>query len=278
MKKIKFHRFLIPVLITFLFLGTNAQTSSKVQTVFHYRIPEFYSDNEDVKKSVANIKELITEKGTVLSRLQVSEPEKYIYNVWGSEKNIRVLEDRIEFTNKDETTSVSFKHIVNSFGYYSIGGRISGIILGDFSIAVREKEGGQKLKNEFDLLIKKNKNLYYEARTAQLLLFEPTAAEYRALKVKPPVSEEQRKYIVQANAFNEKKMYYEAIRLYEQAIVVDQTAYPTAYSNLALLSAQVKQYDNAIYHMKKYLLLVPDATDARGAQDKIYEWETQIAR
>jgi hypothetical protein len=40
-----------------------------------------------------------------------------------------------------------------------------------------------------------------------------------------------------------------------------------------LLSAQVKQYDDAIYHMKKYLLLVPDASDARGAQDKIYEWE-----
>jgi hypothetical protein len=25
--------------------------------------------------------------------------------------------------------------------------------------------------------------------------------------------------------------------------------------------------------MKKYLLLEPDASDARGAQDKIYEWE-----
>jgi hypothetical protein len=25
--------------------------------------------------------------------------------------------------------------------------------------------------------------------------------------------------------------------------------------------------------MKKYLMLVPDAADARAAQDRIYEWE-----
>jgi hypothetical protein len=28
--------------------------------------------------------------------------------------------------------------------------------------------------------------------------------------------------------------------------------------------------------MKKYLMLVPDAADAREAQDKIYEWEAFI--
>ena len=29
--------------------------------------------------------------------------------------------------------------------------------------------------------------------------------------------------------------------------------------------------------MKKYLLLEPDASDARSAQDKIYEWKAQLA-
>jgi tetratricopeptide (TPR) repeat protein len=262
-----------------VFMGMTISTfNATAQNLNHYRIPEFYSDNEDVKKSVAIIKELVTGKGTVVSRLQSVEPGKEDYLTWGTEKNIRVLEDRIEFTNKDESTNVTFKHIVNGFGYFSIGGKIQGVILGDFRIAVREKGGGQNLKNEFDILIKKNKNLYYEARKSQLVLFEPTAAEYRALKVKPPVSEVQRKFIVQANAFNEKKMFNEAIALYEQAIGVDQTAYPAAYSNLSLLSAQVKDYDSAIHNMKKYLLLVPDASDARGAQDKIYEWEALIAK
>jgi hypothetical protein len=42
---------------------------------------------------------------------------------------------------------------------------------------------------------------------------------------------------------------------------------------MALLSAQMKRFNSAISYMKQYLMLVPDAKDARSAQDKIYEWE-----
>jgi len=108
--------------------------------------------------------------------------------------------------------------------------------------------------------------------------FKPLAAEYCALKVKPTVTEEQRKYIVQANALNQQKMYEKAIELYTKAIEIDQTAYPAAYSNLALLSAQLHKFDAAIYYMKKYLLLEPEASEARSAQDKIYEWEIMMQK
>jgi len=108
---------------------------------------------------------------------------------------------------------------------------------------------------------------------SQLVLFESVAAQYRALQVKPPVSEGQRKLIVQANVLNQQKMYDKAIEIYNKANEVDQTSYPAAYSNLALLSAQLHKFDAAIYYMKKYLMLEPGASDARGAQDKIYEWE-----
>ncbi|MGE5457344.1 MAG: tetratricopeptide repeat protein [Methanococcaceae archaeon] len=104
--------------------------------------------------------------------------------------------------------------------------------------------------------------------------FKPLAAQYCALKEKPQISEEQRKFIVQANIFNEQKNYEKAIELYKKAIELDQTAFPAGYSNLALLSAQLSQYDEAIFYMKKYLLLEPDAVEARADQDKIYEWET----
>ena len=73
-------------------------------------------------------------------------------------------------------------------------------------------------------------------------------------------------------------MYDKAIELYNKAIEVDQSAYPAGYSNLALLSAQINKFDAAIFYMKKYLLLEPEATDARSAQDKIYEWEAQITK
>jgi len=112
----------------------------------------------------------------------------------------------------------------------------------------------------------------------QLAVFNSRAAQYRALTKKPPVSEKQRKYIVQANAANQQKDYSGAIEMYRKALDVDPTSYPGAYFNLALLSAQVKRFNPAIGYMKQYLSLVPDAADARSAQDKIYEWEFMLRK
>ncbi|MHB1379703.1 MAG: hypothetical protein ACYCX0_08790 [Desulfurivibrionaceae bacterium] len=115
-------------------------------------------------------------------------------------------------------------------------------------------------------------------RDERLALFQAKAAQYRGMKVKPPVSEEQRRYIVQANALNERKNYAGAIDLYTKTIEIDPVSYPEAYFNLALLSAQMQRFKPAIAHMKQYLLLAPEAKDARGGQDKIYEWELMLQR
>lgn len=106
-----------------------------------------------------------------------------------------------------------------------------------------------------------------------LALFKPVAEQYHALQVKPSVTEMQRKYIVQANAFNAEKKYSKALELYEKVIEINSTTYPSAYYNMALIAAQTEDYTSAIFNMKKYLLLAPDAPDSRAAQDKIYEWE-----
>ena len=103
--------------------------------------------------------------------------------------------------------------------------------------------------------------------------FEAKVAEYRATGIKPPVTEEQRKYIVQANARSKRKEYLDAIYLYRKVIDLDPVSYPAAYFNMALLSGQMRRYDRAIDYMKQYLMIEPDAKDARSAQDKIYEWE-----
>ena len=111
-----------------------------------------------------------------------------------------------------------------------------------------------------------------------LAQFKPIAEQYRALTVKLPISEEQRRYIVQANALSEEKDYVRAISMYNKVIEMDPVAYPAAYSNLALLTAAIKNYDGAIFYMKKYLLLGPEDADARSAQDKIYEWEIKVPK
>jgi tetratricopeptide (TPR) repeat protein len=112
----------------------------------------------------------------------------------------------------------------------------------------------------------------------RLALFESKAAEYRVLKTKPQVPEEQRKYIVQANALSQKKEYSKAIDLYLKAVDLDIVSYPGAYFNLALLSAQMNRFTSAISYMKQYLQLEPEAQDARSAQDKIYEWELKTGK
>jgi tetratricopeptide (TPR) repeat protein len=121
------------------------------------------------------------------------------------------------------------------------------------------------------------KQLQKKIDESQLIVFEQKALEYRNLKIKPPVSEEQRKYIVQANSMTQLKKYDEAIKLYNKVIEADQTN-PIVYYNQALLFAQVKRFDTAIDRMKKYLILSPEASDARSAQDKIYEWEILIQK
>ncbi|BDU72683.1 hypothetical protein METEAL_18570 [Mesoterricola silvestris] len=109
-----------------------------------------------------------------------------------------------------------------------------------------------------------------EGRAAQS---ETLAAQYRALKTKPPVSEAQRRFIVQANAYNQMKNYEQALEHYQKALDLEPLSYPAAYFNMALLSAQLGRYRAAMAYMKQYLLLEPEAKDARSGQDKIYEWE-----
>lgn len=123
-------------------------------------------------------------------------------------------------------------------------------------------------------------NIYYiqyplinKRRDSLIELFKPIALKYNSLKEKPIVSEAQRKLFIQADKFNQQKNYIEAIKLYNKAIAIDQIAFPEAHLNLALLYAQANFFDYAILCMKKYLLLEPEADDARNAQDKIYEWE-----
>ncbi len=116
-----------------------------------------------------------------------------------------------------------------------------------------------------------------KSRDARLSLFKAKLSQYRA-GVKPPVTEEQRRLLVQANALSQRKDYPGAIDLYLKALDVDPVAYPGAYFNLALLSAQMEQYKPAIDYMKQYLLLEPGAKDARSGQDKIYEWELMLQK
>ncbi|HEY3488749.1 MAG TPA: tetratricopeptide repeat protein [Candidatus Deferrimicrobiaceae bacterium] len=98
------------------------------------------------------------------------------------------------------------------------------------------------------------------------------AATYRALPVKPPVSEDTRRLVVQAETLAKAN---DAVGAAEKLSAAIRTApwLPVARYNMAMVHAMAGDYDAAIDAMNVYLELAPDAKDARQAKDKIYEWE-----
>ncbi len=106
--------------------------------------------------------------------------------------------------------------------------------------------------------------------------FAESAARYRALSEKPSLPESIRAFKVGAeNAVREKRPA-DAVNQYRKG-VQSYPAWPQARFNLALLYAEMNIPEGAIAEMEKYLLLVPDAANARQAQDKIYEWKSKLA-
>jgi tetratricopeptide (TPR) repeat protein len=108
--------------------------------------------------------------------------------------------------------------------------------------------------------------------------FSSLAEEYKKTDAKPQITEEQRKYIVQANAFAEEKNYSRAIETFNKVLAINPTSYPAAYYNLAFIYGQITDYSVAIFNMKKYLMLATEAEDARKGQDQIYIWESKLGQ
>lgn len=104
--------------------------------------------------------------------------------------------------------------------------------------------------------------------------FEQTARSYRASAVKPALAEEARRFKIQAEGAVRDKAFEDAVDLYAQALEVAPW-WPDGHFNRALVLSEIRDFPEAIRAMKRYLQLVPDAPDARAAQDKIYEWERQ---
>ncbi|MGQ0544313.1 MAG: hypothetical protein ACT4P3_03150 [Betaproteobacteria bacterium] len=107
--------------------------------------------------------------------------------------------------------------------------------------------------------------------------FAAAAEQYRAANPKPEFPEDARRYRVQAEAMLRDKLFMEAAEFYGEALRIAPW-WPEGRFNRALVLGEVKDYAEAGREMKRYLQLVPDAPNARAAQDKIYEWESKAGR
>lgn len=101
--------------------------------------------------------------------------------------------------------------------------------------------------------------------------FEALAAAYRADPGAYIVTEEVRAYKVQAETAVQEKKLFHAVQRFRDALITSPW-WPQGNFNLALIYSELELYQLATASMEKYLKLVPDAPNARAAQDKIYAW------
>jgi len=102
--------------------------------------------------------------------------------------------------------------------------------------------------------------------------FNAMAKQFQAFSQPPVLPEEARKFGVQAETAIRNKNLVAAADSYRSELTVTPW-WPQSHFNLALILAELKRNPEAIEEMKKYLALVPNAANARQAQDKIYAWE-----
>lgn len=102
--------------------------------------------------------------------------------------------------------------------------------------------------------------------------FDKAAQAYRAASPKPDLPESARRFKIQAEGAVRDKNLDAAADLYAQALTIAPW-WPEGRYNRALVLAETSDYAEAVAEMNRYLALVPDAANARAAQDKIYAWE-----
>lgn len=107
--------------------------------------------------------------------------------------------------------------------------------------------------------------------------FADVVRQYRGTRPKPVLSEEARKFKVQAEFAISQKRFSDALSHYSSALEAAPW-WPEGHFNSALIFAETEDYESAIASMQRYLQLVPEAPDARAAQDRVYQWQSMLPR
>lgn len=104
--------------------------------------------------------------------------------------------------------------------------------------------------------------------------FEDVVRNYRASNPRPAVPEAVRRYQVMAEDAIRNKRFTDAVADYSAGLKVAPW-WPQGHFNAAVVLGELHYYGEAIDQMQKYLALVPDAPNARAAQDQVYRWQSE---
>jgi tetratricopeptide (TPR) repeat protein len=106
--------------------------------------------------------------------------------------------------------------------------------------------------------------------------FQSSLSDYRKLiAARTTIPQQADMYRVQAEDAVRSKDFYQAQIDYGKAVDVAPW-WPQGHFDRAMVSDAIGDYDTAIVEMKYYLDLVPNASNARAAQYKIYGWQQKV--
>lgn len=190
--------------------------------------------------------------------------------------DVRVRSNRLIVTDKNGKQSVfiysELPQISRGLGGFEVGWVLKLAGQHTFSLGHMHASGGDKVLNSLHVLkqnaIKQKKEVeeYDASFAASLADYRKRAASNAALP------EAANKYRVQAEGAVRDKEFDDAADLYAEALKIAPW-WPVGHFNRALVLGEAGDYELAKREMNYYLRLVPDAPNARSAQNKIYEWE-----
>jgi hypothetical protein len=134
----------------------------------------------------------------------------------------------------------------------------------------------EKLKAGLDFLAAAARQQAKAQMDSQLDQFKAQARAWREASAKPVMPESAREHQVLAEYAFKEKDTDKAIKEYSAALDIFPT-WPEGQFNLATLAGEKKFYETAIFHMKEYLELVPESTDAQAAKDSVIIWRDKVA-
>jgi len=163
-------------------------------------------------------------------------------------------------------------NLVTQANLRQLSARLQENAQGRFIQRVQEKEKAGDLQGALSLY----GQAYRSAMSAEgtELAIAGIARVWQKMPGKPALPEEARRYGVQATSQADKKRYEEAIKLYEKALDIAPW-WAEGHFNRALVLADQNRYAEAIASMKHFVILSPNSSEARAAQDKLYEWELE---
>ena len=199
------------ILAVMLFTITlNAYAQEKVLTedgkewrqIIYY--PSLPASNYEMESLKTNTAELIKNCWQVYD---------YKNDVQKKVAEVKVFDDKIEiYYNKRQTVVLNFTDVLDHIISLTKTEFVNNMVmynpyllrLGDVMFTFAP-DGSVEAKKLADYLFYFQYVFREKRFISNFALFEPIAAQYRALKVKPPVSENMREFIVQANLFNQQK-------------------------------------------------------------------------